>query len=73
MAGQGQGTRCPPREGGGGAAGGPCIPRSLSSPGSPRPQEGYVRTPGLFPAPLADMAADELSLSLLGSPAARVD
>lgn len=29
--------------------------------------------PGLFPAPLADMAADELSQSLLGSPAARVE
>lgn len=39
----------------------PCIPLSLSSPGNWRRKEGYRWALGLFPAPLADMAADELS------------
>lgn len=51
----------------------PCVPLVLSSPGNGRRKEGYHRAPGLFPAPLADMAADELSQSLLGSPAVRVE
>lgn len=51
----------------------PCIPLFLSSPGNCRRKEGYRWAPRLFPAPLADMAADELSRSLLGSPAARVE
>lgn len=36
-------------------------------------KQGYRRAPGLSPASLADMAADELSQSLLRSPAARVE
>lgn len=39
----------------------PCIPLSLSSPGNWRRKESYRWALGLFPAPLADMAADELS------------
>lgn len=44
--------------------------RLLVSPGHPRQRKDYRREPGLFPAPLADMAADELSHSWLWSPAA---
>lgn len=51
--------------------GGSPAARLLSSPGHPRQREGYRRAPpGLFPAPRADMAADELSHSWLRAPAA---
>lgn len=50
----------------------PSIPRFLSSPGNQGRNERYRWAPGLTPAPLADMAADELSQSLSRSPAARV-
>ncbi|KAJ8776339.1 hypothetical protein J1605_015637 [Eschrichtius robustus] len=50
-----------------------CVPLFLSSPGNRRRKEGYRRAPDPLPAPLADMAADQLSQSLLGSPAARVE
>ncbi|CAI9179322.1 unnamed protein product [Rangifer tarandus platyrhynchus] len=51
------------------------LPASRSSrlPGNRRRKEGYRRAPNLFPAPLADMAADELSQRLLRSPAGRVE
>lgn len=45
----------------------------LVSPGHPRHRKGYRRAPSLFPARLADMAADELSHRRLGSPAALED
>lgn len=51
----------------------PRIPLSLSSPGNQRRKGVHRWAPGLFPAPLADMAADELSPGSLGSPAARVE
>lgn len=50
-----------------------CISLFLSLPGNRRRKEGYRRAPNLFPAPLADMAADELSQRLLRSPAGRVE
>lgn len=54
-------------------AGGSPATLLLVLPGHPRQHKGYRRAPGLFPAPLADMAADELSHSRLGSPAALED
>lgn len=50
-----------------------CISLFLSLPRNRRRKEGYRRAPNLFPAPLADMAADELSQRLLRSPAGRVE
>lgn len=54
-------------------AAGSLHPLSLTSPGNQRRKGVHRWAPGLLPAPLADMAADELSPGLLGSPAARVE
>lgn len=80
----GQGRRSPRSTAPGGARGSRrlCTPRAAGALHPARPlltweleaKAGVYRwAPGLFPAPLADMAADELSPGLLGSPAARVE